>query len=459
MLAGCGLQNPRAAADVVACETAGGTIRSARMVLARAVAVEPGEAAPALWSFGYFFCVLASYYLLRPVRDAMGAARGTEQLPWLFTGTFLAMVLAVPVFGALAARAPRRTLLPLVYAFFIACILLLFALLSGAAAPSWAPAAFFIWLSVFNLFVVSVFWSFMADVWREDQARRVFGFIAAGGSAGALLAPAFAAAMAPRIGPVNLLPIAAAILAGALLCIARLRRRAVARGAATDDATAVGGGALAGITLVLRSRYLLGICVFMALATTLSTFVYFLQAHIVRGADLAERTAVFATMDLAVNALTIGTQLFVTARLIARLGLPRTLPFLPALSLAGFATLVAAPTAAVLVTFQVARRAAQYAITGPARELLFTVVTREEKYKAKNFIDTVVYRGGDAVSSWAFAGLTGLGLGMTGVALIALPLTAVWIVVAVSLGRAEERRRSVALHPTVEERPFSEFRS
>jgi ATP:ADP antiporter, AAA family len=342
------------------------------MVLARAVAVEPGEAAPALWSFGYFFCVLASYYLLRPVRDAMGAARGTEQLPWLFTGTFLAMVLAVPVFGALAARAPRRTLLPLVYAFFIACILLLFALLSGAAAPSWAPAAFFIWLSVFNLFVVSVFWSFMADVWREDQARRVFGFIAAGGSAGALLAPAFAAAMAPRIGPVNLLPIAAAILAGALLCIARLRRRAVARGAATDDATAVGGGALAGITLVLRSRYLLGICVFMALATTLSTFVYFLQAHIVRGAyaDLAERTAVFATMDLAVNALTIGTQLFVTARLIARLGLPRTLPFLPALSLAGFATLVAAPTAAVLVTFQVARRAAQYAITGPARELL-----------------------------------------------------------------------------------------
>ena len=182
------------------------------------------------------------------------------------------------------------------------------------------------------------------------------------------------------------------------------------------------------------------------------SFVYFLQAHIVRRAyaDLGERTAVFAMMDLAVNALTIGTQLFVTARLIARLGLPRTLPVLPALSLVGFAALVAAPIAAVLVTFQIARRATQYAITGPARELLFTVVTREEKYKAKNFIDTVVYRGGDAVSSWAFAGLAGLGVGMTGVALIALPLTAVWVVVAVALGRGEERRRHGISVATVE---------
>jgi AAA family ATP:ADP antiporter len=413
------------------------------MVLARAVGVEPGEAAPALWSFGYFFCVLSSYYLLRPVRDAMGAARGTEQLPWLFTGTFVAMVLAVPVFGALAARYPRRTLLPIVYAFFIGCMLALFALLRGAAAPGWAPAAFFIWLSVFNLFVVSVFWSFMADVWREEQARRLFGFISAGGSAGALLAPAFTAAMAPRIGAVNLLPIAAAMLAGGLVCIARLRPRTRTHGATVDDATPVGGSALAGVTLVLRSRYLLAVCAFMALATTLATFVYFQQAHIVwrAYADLGERTAVFATMDLAVNTLTIATQLFVTARLITRLGLPRTMPVLPALSLVGFAALAAAPIAAVLVTFQIARRAAQYAIAGPARELLFTVVTREEKYKAKSFIDTVVYRGGDAVSGWAFAGLTALGVGMTGVAVVALPLTAAWIAVAVYLGRREERLR------------------
>jgi AAA family ATP:ADP antiporter len=193
-------------------------------LLARAVRVRPGETAAALSSFGYFFCLLCSYYVLRPVRDEMGIAGGVERLPWLFTGTFLAMAAAVPVFGALAARYPRHSLLPVVYAFFIACILALFALLRTAVAPAWAPAAFFIWLSVFNLVVVSVFWSFMADVWREEQARRLFGFIAAGGSAGALVGPALTAMLAGRVGPVNLLPIAAGVLAGALVCISRLRR-------------------------------------------------------------------------------------------------------------------------------------------------------------------------------------------------------------------------------------------
>ena len=195
-----------------------------RAVAEQVIAVRRDEAPAAAWSFAYFFCVLASYYMLRPVREAFGAAAGVEGLPWLFTGTFLAMLAAVPVFGALAARFPRRTLLPVIYTFFIACILGLFALLrSGAAAP-WAPAAFFIWLSVFNLFVVSVFWSFMADVWHEEQARRLFGVIAAGGSAGALAGPAVTAYLAGRVGPVNLLPIAAVVLAGALVCIVRLRR-------------------------------------------------------------------------------------------------------------------------------------------------------------------------------------------------------------------------------------------
>jgi ATP:ADP antiporter, AAA family len=401
--------------------------------------------APALWSFAYFFCVLSSYYVLRPVRDTIGAGRGLEQLPWLFTGTFVAMVLAVPLFGGLAARFPRRTLLPAVYAFFIVCLVALFLVLRREPPPEWAPGAFFIWLSVFNLFVVSVFWSFMADLWREEQARRLFGFISAGGTAGALLGPALAAAVAPLIGPFNLLPLAAAILGGALLCIAQLRRAAAAR-APSDDRTPVGGNALAGMTLVLRSRYLLGICLFMALASVLGTFVYFQQAHIARLAysDPGDRTAFFAMIDLAVNALTITTQLFITARLVTYLGLPRMLPILPALTLAGFALLAVAPVAAVLVGFQVARRAGQYAITGPAREMLFTVVTREEKYKAKNFIDTVVYRGGDAVSGWAFAALTRLGIGMTGVALVALPLAVAWIVTAIYLGRREEALRGPA---------------
>jgi AAA family ATP:ADP antiporter len=409
-----------------------------------AIDARSGEVAPALWSFGYFFCVLSSYYVLRPVRDEMGVAGGVERLPWLFTGTFVAMVAAVPLFGALAARYPRRTLLPIVYAFFIACIVGLFALLRGGAALAWAPGAFFIWLSVFNLFAVSVFWSFMVDVWREEQAQRLFGFIAAGGSAGALCGPALTAVLAAHIGPVNLLPIAAALLAGALVCIARLRhsarpsRPADSRGA--HDEAAIGGNALGGLTRVLRSPYLLGICGFVGLATATGTFVYFQQAQIVRAAfaDPGRRTAVFAMMDLAVNALTIGAQLFATGRLVTRFGLPRVLPTLPVLSLAGFGALAAAPAAAVLIAFQVLRRAAQYGISGPAREMLFTVLAREDKYKAKSVIDTVVHRGGDAVSGWAFAGLTALGLQMRGVALVALPLSAVWIALAVYLGRREE---------------------
>ena len=200
-----------------------------RAVAEQVIAVRRGEAPAAAWSFAYFFCVLASYYMLRPVREAFGAAAGVEGLPWLFTGTFLAMLAAVPVFGALAARFPRRTLLPVIYTFFIACILALFALLRSGAAGPWAPAAFFIWLSVFNLFVVSVFWSFMADVWHEEQARRLFGVIAAGGSAGALAGPAVTAYLAGRVGPVNLLPIAAVVLAGAL----RLHRAPAAVGPPT----------------------------------------------------------------------------------------------------------------------------------------------------------------------------------------------------------------------------------
>jgi MFS family permease len=182
-------------------------------MLRRGLPLAPGEAAPALWSFAYFFCVLASYYLLRPVRDALAADRGVEQLP----------------------------LLPGVYAFFIACILSLFVVLRGAT-PGWAAATFFVWVSVFNLFVVSVFWSYMADLWREEQARRLFGFISAGGSGGALLGPALAAVLAPRLGPANLLPLAAAVLAGALICIARLRRWSPTPHGAVDDATPIGGG-------------------------------------------------------------------------------------------------------------------------------------------------------------------------------------------------------------------------
>lgn len=426
-------------------------------LLERAVRIHPGEARAVAWSFVYFFALLCGYYILRPVRDEMGIAGGTEHLPWLFTGTFIAMLCASPLFAALTVRYPRRVFLPLVYWFFIANILLFYALFQSSVPARYVAWGFFIWISVFNLFVVSVFWSFMVDLFTTEQARRVFGFIAAGGSAGALAGPLVATLLVRVIGPVDLLPVAAVMLAVAVLSIHRLLRWAARRkGERADAASAetgragssgreeqpLGGGVFTGMRLVLRSRYLLGICLFMWLFTTLSTFLYFEQAHIIAAnfSDPGQRTAVFASIDLGVNAITIFTQLFLTSRIIARLGLPATLGLVPALTVVGFAGLGMIPVLGMLVAFQVLRRAGDYAITRPARETLFTVVNREEKYKSKNFIDTVVYRGGDAVSGWLFAALMALGLGLQAIAFVAVPVAVLWTAVAVYLGRAQQRR-------------------
>ncbi len=419
--------------------------------LGRAVKVRPEEVRALVWSFAYFFCLLCSYYILRPLREEMGIAGGVENLQWLFTGTFVAMLAAVPAFGAIVARLPRRRFVPLAYRFFIVNIAVFYLLLRFDVAPVAAARAFFIWVSIFNLFVVSVFWSFMADVFRNEQARRLFGFIAAGGTAGALLGPALTAGLAVPLGPVNLLLVSALFLELAVQCVYGLLRASpggagtdgearAAKAEASRDAV-IGGGVLAGISLVARSPYLLGICLYIVLFTTTSTFLYFQQAHIVAGAfdDHAERTRVFALIDLAVGLLTLLVQCFATGRLIPRFGVGPTLAFLPLLTLLGFLALGLAPGLVVLIAFVVIRRAANFAISKPAREVLFTVVGREQKYKAKNVIDTLVYRGGDAASGWAFAGLGGLGLGLPAIAFLTLPLAALWFGVALRLGRVQER--------------------
>ncbi len=416
-------------------------------LLARAVTLRPGEAPALVWSFAYFFALLCSYYILRPLREEMGIAGGVENLQWLFTGTFLAMLAAVPAFGALVARLPRRRFVPLVYHFFAVNLLLFYLLFELDIATLWVARAFYIWVSVFNLFVVSVFWSFMADIFRNEQARRLFGFIAAGGSAGALLGPALTAGLAVPLGPVPLLLVSAAVLELAVFCVYRLLRAGPAGGGGDTSSgpaaePVIGGGLLAGITLVLRSPYLLGVAAYILLFTTTSTFLYFQQAHIVAAAfdDPGERTRLFAVIDLTVALLTIGVQCLATGRLIARFGVGAMLAFLPLLTLAGFLLLAAAPTLAVLVAFQAGRRAANFALAKPAREVLFTVIGREQKYKAKNVLDTVVYRGGDALSGWAFAGLTALGLGLPAIALVTVPVAGLWLVLGLGLGRAQDRR-------------------
>jgi AAA family ATP:ADP antiporter len=401
---------------------------------------------------------LCGYYVLRPLRDEMGIIGGVDNLQWVFTGTFVVMLAVVPLFGTISARFPRRRFLPWVYYFFIANILMFFLWFKAGAAIEIAARAFFIWTSVFNLFVVSVFWSFMADFYSNEQARRLFGFIAAGGSAGAIAGPSVTALLAGPVGPMNLLIIAAALLGGAVVCIYGLTKVAGTEktnstidrtehhtGAARADAEqALGGGMWQGISLVLSSPYLLGICLFIWLYATLSTFIYFEQAHIVRDAfqDSAQRTALFASIDLGVNTGTILLQVFIAGRLMTRAGMPVSLALVPVIVMAGFVVLAFAPVLPVLVAFQMLRRAGNYGVTRPAREVLFTVVGRATKYKAKNFIDTVVYRGSDAVGGWIFVGLKNLGLGLSGVAWVAVPVALAWIVTGWLLGKKQESLRS-----------------
>jgi AAA family ATP:ADP antiporter len=412
-------------------------------LLDRLVQVRRDEIAAMLWSFAYFFCLLCGYYILRPVRDEMGIQGGVENLARMFTFTFLAMLAAVPLFGWLSSRFPRRQLLPTVYLFFVANLLVFYVLLEFRIAPEYTAQTFFVWVSVFNLFVVSVFWSLMADLFRNEQARRLYGFISAGGTLGALSGPALTAVLAADIGPANLLPISACLLLMATLCIYRLGAWATEnrRSAAGEP---LGGGIFAGITLALKSPYLMGIALYVMLGTVLGTFLYFHQAYIVADqiGSSGERTALFAKIDLAVNALTLACQLFIVNRLIGRFGVGVALMLLPVVAIAGFLLIGFFPTLGVLIAFQVLRRAGEYAISRPAREILFTVLSREEKYKSKNFIDTVVFRGGDAISGWLFEGLRMLGLGFTGVAFAAVPIAMLWAGTGWMLGRSQEEMRT-----------------
>ncbi len=407
------------------------------------------EITATLWSFAYFFCLLCSYYMLRPVRDEMGIQGGVEHLPWLFTATFLAMLATVPLFGWVSSRFPRRKLLPIVYLFFAANLLVFYVLMKSGVAPARMARAFFVWVSVFNLFVVSVFWSFMVDLFRNDQAKRLYGFISAGGSIGALAGPLLTAHLAPSIGPENLLPVSAAVLCLSVICIWRLAKwskhnPAERRSPPEKVDEPLGGNIFAGITLALQSPYLIGICIYVMLGTLLGTFLYFHQANIV-AVDIpspGERTALFAKIDLAVNALTLFCQLFVVGRLVGLFGVGATLMILPVLGAAGFLAIGVFPTLGVLIVFQVIRRAAEYAIARPAREVLFTVLNREEKYKSKNFVDTVVFRGGDAASGWLFEGLRMLGLGFSGIAFVGVPIALLWAGTGWMLGRSQEDMRA-----------------
>lgn len=414
-------------------------------VLLRLTRAAPHELAASLWSFVYFFALLAGYYVLRPIRDEMAIQAGQDELQALFTAVFVAMLVLVPVFGGLMARFPRRRLLPWIYAFFVANLLVFHGLFVTAGVQSpWVARAFFVWVSVFNLFAVSVFWSLMADLFDTAQAKRLYGFIAAGGTIGALTGPSLTALLVTLVGVRSMLLVSAAFLALAVVAIIALRRWAERTGAAgrTDGQPAIGGTMWGGMRDIVRSPYLIGICLFLFGYSLLSTFLYFQQTELVPAAlkDSAERTRLLALTDLVVNILTLAVQLFAFGTLIRRLGTGFMLCAMPAVACAGFAALATWPTLATLVVFGVVRRAGEYAISKPARETLFNALTPEEKYKAKNVIDTLVHRTGDTASSWIFTGLKSLGLTITGMSWLAVPIAGLWLGVAAWLGRAQRER-------------------
>jgi AAA family ATP:ADP antiporter len=354
------------------------------------------------------------------------------------------MLVVAPVFGWLTRTFPRRRLLPWLYAFFVANLLGFYvAFAPGGSQAGLIARVFFVWVSVFNLFAISVFWSFMADLYDTAQAKRLYGFIAAGGTAGALTGPALTALFVTLVGAKGMLLVSAAFLCVAIVAILFLRAWAERTGAVGTAVEApIGGSIWAGLTDVVRSPYLLGICAFLFAYSLLSTFLYFQQAELIPAVmpDSAERTRLLALVDMAVNLLTLGVQVFAFGALIRRLGTTFMLAAMPVVSIVGFVALALAPGLVVLVAIGILRRAGEYAVTKPARETLFNVLPVEQKYKAKNVIDTLVHRFGDTSSSWVFAGLKAAGLSLVAMTWLAVPIAAAWFAVAMWLGGQQRQR-------------------
>jgi len=419
-----------------------------RGLLARLGTIEPGEGRSTLSAAFYFFFALASYFILRAVRDAVGVAAGTAQLPWLFMGTAVTTLAMNPIYATIVARLPVRRFIPMVYRVFIG-LLLLFAATIRYGPPSIEPfvgPTFWILTSVYNLFITSVFWSFMADTFKPEQSKRLFGFISVGGTLGALAGSRLTGKFAEDLGTPMLMVLSVLFLECAVQVVRRFppsfrietRQRDVSQ-------RSVGGSSFAGITHVLKSPYMLGIGLYMLMFTIGSTVLYFQQAEIVgaRYSNREERTAFLADLDFITQGLTLLAQLFITGRVIRWLGVGLTLAILPLISIVGFSALGLWGTLGLFVVFQVSRRAGEYAFGRPAREVLFTVVPPEDKYKAKNFIDLFVYRTGDQIGAWGYSGMGALGMSVSAIALTAAPMSLVWLFVGLWLGRRQAALQAI----------------
>lgn len=414
-------------------------------LIRRFTGVREEEIAPAALAGVLFFVILCGYYMVRSLREEMGLAGGVENLPWLYLANLGTMLALAPVFGAVATRWSRRTFVPGVYLFFLSNMLVFFVLMRTLppAAEVVLGRVFYVWISVYNMWAVSLFWAFLADGFGLEKSKRLFGFIAVGGTLGAILGSGFTALVVDLIGRAYIILVSAVFMLAAALIFRRLGTLLgfAAPGAESRAAHEDRGTAWSGIREFFSTRYLLAIGLYLFLFTLASTFLYFEQARIVdaAAATRTDKAQIFASIDLWSNVLTLAAQIFLTGRLISAWGVGRVLLILPALSTLGFLALGAAPVLPVLMAFQILRRAANYAFARPARETLYTILDRDQKYKAKSFIDTFVYRGGDLLGASAFTALAALGLGLSGIAFVAAPPAVLWGAIGVYLGRKQRR--------------------
>jgi AAA family ATP:ADP antiporter len=418
-------------------------------LLKTVAAVEAFEVKAVLLSMLYFLFLFGSYSVIKPVRDAMGTVYGVKHLQELFTVTLIASLVFSPLYAGLASRMKLSTFLPWVYGFVAATILVFYAMfVSGRYQDRWIAAAFYVWVSTFNLLIISVFWTFMADIFSRAQAKRLFGFIAAGGTIGGIVGPAIATFLAKSVGNNGLMLIAAGgfvVTAVMVTLLAKEKEKLLAYGGEVQKTTLnhrLGGNPLDGFLLLFRSPYLLLLALFLLLMTWISTIVYFQLGDLITKAFESKeaRTQAYATIDLTVNSLAVLVQLFGTGRIIQRFGVQTGLLLNPIIMVIAFLAVAFSPVLMILGGIQIVRRVAEYAVAKPTREMLFTVVDQESKYKAKNVIDTVIYRFGDFSSAWVSAAV--LPYGVTGLAVFGAITSVLWFPVAYMLGKRYESVRS-----------------
>ena len=411
-------------------------------LIARIFDIDSKELRAVLSSFCLVMLLMTSYYILRPVRDSMASDWSDIEVSWLWTFTFLFSAIAISFYGYIASRVRLIYLIPGVYIAFALSFLLFYFSNNITEIKTFSDKAFYVWVSVYALFHVSVFWSLMAETFSKTQAKRLFGFIAAGASIGAIIGPFFTAFFVSTLGNHLLLLIASAIIILAVPLIPVIQSSSKMDfhhsqfEALLSGKKSIGGTSLEGFRILFNDRFLIGIALFIFLATLLSSLIYFELKNILSSIDPEMRTQIWAGMDLAVNTLSIGIGLFATGRITKKLGISFSLSLIPTILVVGFLLLAMMPIVALIVSLQIVRRAGQYSITRPAREMLFTVVGRNSRFKSKPIIDVVLYRGGDVVSAWTITGLTqGLNFGLASMAGIGAIIATVWAGIGFTLGQ------------------------